>query len=62
VIATGLDPAKLRIVVRHNGTVWEDFSSGDQIWDTATWLHEMSKTADASSGRRALDGHQGRRR
>jgi 2-keto-4-pentenoate hydratase/2-oxohepta-3-ene-1,7-dioic acid hydratase in catechol pathway len=49
-IVTGLDPAKLRIVVRHNGRVWEDFSSGDQIWDTATWLHEMSKTATLHPG------------
>ena len=24
--------------VRHNDTVWEDFSSADQIWDTATWI------------------------
>src|SRR5262245_18499414 len=49
-IVTGLDPAKLRIVVRHNGTVWEDFSSGDQIWDTATSLHEMSKTVTLHPG------------
>jgi 2-keto-4-pentenoate hydratase/2-oxohepta-3-ene-1,7-dioic acid hydratase in catechol pathway len=49
-IATDLDPAKFRIVVRHNGTVWEDFSSSDQIWDTATWLHEMSKTATLHPG------------
>jgi 2-keto-4-pentenoate hydratase/2-oxohepta-3-ene-1,7-dioic acid hydratase in catechol pathway len=49
-IVTGLDPAKLRIVVRHNGSVWEDFSSGDQIWDTATWLAEMSKTATLHPG------------
>jgi len=43
-------PRKFRIVVRHNGTVWEDFSSGDQIWDTATWIHEMSKTATLHPG------------
>ena len=49
-IVTGLDPGKLRIVVRHNGTVWEDFSSADQIWDTATWIHEMSKTATLHPG------------
>jgi len=36
--------------VRHNGKVSEDFSSGDQIWDTATWLHEMSKTATLHPG------------
>jgi 2-keto-4-pentenoate hydratase/2-oxohepta-3-ene-1,7-dioic acid hydratase in catechol pathway len=49
-IVTGLDPRELRIVVRHNGTVWEDFSSADQIWDTATWIHEMSKTATLHPG------------
>ena len=49
-IVTGLDPGQLRIVVRHNGTVWEDFSSADQIWDTATWIHEMSKTATLHPG------------
>ena len=49
-IVTGLDPRQLRIVVRHNGTVWEDFSSADQIWDTATWIHEMSKTATLHPG------------
>jgi 2-keto-4-pentenoate hydratase/2-oxohepta-3-ene-1,7-dioic acid hydratase in catechol pathway len=49
-IVTGLDPGKLRIVVRHNGTVWEDFSSADQIWDTATWIHEMSKTSTLHPG------------
>ena len=49
-IVTDLDPMKFRITVRHNGTVWEDFSSADQIWDTATWLHEMSKTATLHPG------------
>ena len=49
-IVTGLDPGNLRIVVRHNGTVWQDFSSADQIWDTATWIHEMSKTATLHPG------------
>ena len=49
-IVTGLDPRELRIVVRHNGTVWEDFSSADQIRDTATWIHEMSKTATLHPG------------
>ncbi len=49
-VVTGLDPGRLRIVVRHNGTVWEDFSPADQIWDTATWIHEMSKTATLHPG------------
>ena len=25
-------------------------SSADQIWDTATWIHEMSKTATLHPG------------
>jgi 2-keto-4-pentenoate hydratase/2-oxohepta-3-ene-1,7-dioic acid hydratase in catechol pathway len=58
-IATDLDPAKFRILVRHNGTVWEDFSSADQIWDTATWLHEMSKTATLHPGDVLWMGTQG---
>jgi 2-keto-4-pentenoate hydratase/2-oxohepta-3-ene-1,7-dioic acid hydratase in catechol pathway len=41
-IVTGLDPTQFRIIVRHNGSVWEDFSSADQIWDTATWIQELS--------------------
>ena len=58
-IVTGLDPTKFRIVVRHNGTVWEDFSSADQIWDTATWLSEMSKTATLYPGDVLWMGTQG---
>jgi 2-keto-4-pentenoate hydratase/2-oxohepta-3-ene-1,7-dioic acid hydratase in catechol pathway len=58
-IVTGLDPGQLRIVVRHNGTVWEDFSSADQIWDTATWIHEMSKTATLHPGDVLWMGTQG---
>ena len=58
-IATDLDPGKFRIIVRHNGTVWEDFSSGDQIWDTPTWIHEMSKTATLHPGDVLWMGTQG---
>ena len=54
-----LDPTKFRIVVRHNGTVWEDFSSADQIWDTATWIHEMSKTSTLHPGDVLWLGTQG---
>src|SRR5918999_260431 len=42
-IVTRLDPSQFRIIVRHNGNVWEDFSSADQIWDTATWIQELSR-------------------
>jgi 2-keto-4-pentenoate hydratase/2-oxohepta-3-ene-1,7-dioic acid hydratase in catechol pathway len=58
-IVTGLDPRQLRIVVRHNDTVWEDFSSADQIWDTATWIHEMSKTTTLHPGDVLWMGTQG---
>ena len=49
-IVTDLDPRGFRIIVRHNGAVWEDFSSADQIWDTATWIHELSKYATLYPG------------
>ncbi len=42
-IVPDLDPMNFRIVVRHNGTVWENFFSADQIWDTATWIEELSR-------------------
>ena len=58
-IVTGLDPANLQITVRHNGTVWEDFSSRDQIWDTATWIQEMSKYTTLHPGDVLWMGTQG---
>ncbi len=58
-LVTGLDPTDLRIIVRHNGTVWEDFSSGDQIWDTATWIQEMSKYTTLHPGDVLWMGTQG---
>ena len=42
-IVTDLDPTKFRIIVRHNGEVTQDFSSSEQIWDAATWIHELTK-------------------
>jgi 2-keto-4-pentenoate hydratase/2-oxohepta-3-ene-1,7-dioic acid hydratase in catechol pathway len=58
-IVTDLDPLKLRIVVRHNGTVWEDFLSGDQIWDTATWIEELSRYTTLHPGDVLWLGTQG---
>lgn len=58
-IATGLDPTHLQITVRHNGTVWEDFSARDQIWDTATWIQEMSKYTTLHPGDVLWMGTQG---
>jgi len=58
-IVTDLDPTKLRITVRHNGTVWEDFSSADQIWDTATWIEELSRFTTLHPGDVLWMGTQG---
>jgi 2-keto-4-pentenoate hydratase/2-oxohepta-3-ene-1,7-dioic acid hydratase in catechol pathway len=58
-IVTGLDPTNLRITVRHNGTVWEDFSSRDQIWDLATWIQEMSRYTTLHPGDVLWMGTQG---
>jgi 2-keto-4-pentenoate hydratase/2-oxohepta-3-ene-1,7-dioic acid hydratase in catechol pathway len=58
-IVTGLDPTKFHIVVRHNGTVWEDFSSADQIWDTAAWIEELSRYTTLHPGDVLWMGTQG---
>ena len=58
-IVTGLDPTKFRIIVRHNGTVWEDFSSADQIWDTATWIQKLSRVTTLHPGDVLWMGTQG---
>jgi 2-keto-4-pentenoate hydratase/2-oxohepta-3-ene-1,7-dioic acid hydratase in catechol pathway len=58
-IVTDLSPKGFRIIVRHNGIVWEDFSSSDQIWDTATWIHELSKYATLYPGDVLWMGTQG---
>ena len=58
-IVTGLDPTNLRIIVRHNGDVWEDFSSSEQIWDAATWIQELSKYTTLHPGDVLWMGTQG---
>ncbi len=58
-IVTGLDPTQLRIIVRHNGAVWEDFTSAEQIWDTATWIEELSKYTTLHPGDVLWMGTQG---
>ena len=58
-IVTGLDPTQVRIIVRHNGAVWEDFSSADQIWDTATWIQELSTYTTLHPGDVLWMGTQG---
>jgi 2-keto-4-pentenoate hydratase/2-oxohepta-3-ene-1,7-dioic acid hydratase in catechol pathway len=58
-IVTGMDPTGFHIVVRHNGDVWEDFRSREQIWDTATWIQEMSRYTTLHSGDVLMLGTQG---
>jgi len=58
-IVTGLDPTQLQVTVRHNGTIWEDFSSQDQIWDAATWIQELSKYTTLHPGDVLWMGTQG---
>ena len=58
-IVTGLEQDKFRIIVRHNGKVNEDFTSAEQIWDTATWIMEMSKYTTLHPGDVLWMGTQG---
>lgn len=58
-IVTGLPYESLRIVVRHNGTVWQDFTTAEQIWDAPTWIIEMSKYTTLHPGDVLLMGTQG---
>jgi 2-keto-4-pentenoate hydratase/2-oxohepta-3-ene-1,7-dioic acid hydratase in catechol pathway len=58
-IATGLDAKSLRIQVRHNGSVWEDFSPAAQIWDVATWIYEMSRYTTLHPGDTLWMGAEG---
>ncbi len=58
-IVTGLDPMGLHITVRHNGDIWESFFSRDQIWDTATWIQEMSRYTTLHPGDVLMLGTQG---
>ena len=58
-IVTGLNPNNFHISVRHNGEVWEDFYSRDQIWDTATWIQELSRYTTLHVGDVLWMGTQG---
>ena len=58
-IVTDLDPNGFHITVRHNGDVWEDFYSKDQIWDTATWIQELSRYTTLHAGDVLWMGTQG---
>ena len=58
-IVTGLNPKNFHITVRHNGEIWEDFYSKDQIWDTATWIQELSRYTTLHVGDVLWMGTQG---
>ena len=49
-IATGLDPNDLRVTVRHNGQVWEDFSSADMISGVASYIEVISEYSTLGHG------------
>jgi Fumarylacetoacetate (FAA) hydrolase family len=46
-------------IIRHNGKVWEDFASADQIWDTASWIEELSRYTTLHPGDVLWMGIQG---
>jgi 2-keto-4-pentenoate hydratase/2-oxohepta-3-ene-1,7-dioic acid hydratase in catechol pathway len=58
-IATGLDPTDLRIQVRHNGLVIADFSSAEQTWSVAHWIHALSQNTTLHPGDCIMMGTQG---
>ena len=58
-IVTDLNPNDLHITVRHNGEIWEDFYSKDQIWDAATWIEELSRYTTLHVGDVLWMGTQG---
>ena len=58
-IVTDLPHDGFRIIVRHNGQVWEDFTSAEQIWDVPTWIIEMSKYTTLHPGDVLMMGTQG---
>ena len=58
-IATGLDPNNRRIIVRYNGSVWQEFNSSEQMWDAATWVAELSRYSTLHPGDAIWMGTQG---
>jgi 2-keto-4-pentenoate hydratase/2-oxohepta-3-ene-1,7-dioic acid hydratase in catechol pathway len=58
-IATQLDPLNIRIEVRHNGQVIADFSSSEQIWSIAYWIHILSQNTTLHPGDCIMMGTQG---
>ena len=42
-IVTGLDPTNLETTIRLSGRVVSQFNTGTMIFDTATYISEMSK-------------------
>ena len=58
-IATGLDATDIKIQVRHNGQVIADFSSAEQTWSVATWIHTLSQNTTLHPGDCVMMGTQG---
>jgi 2-keto-4-pentenoate hydratase/2-oxohepta-3-ene-1,7-dioic acid hydratase in catechol pathway len=49
-IVTGLDPNDMRTVIRVNGKVTDDFATNNMIFDTATYIAEVSKYCTIEPG------------
>jgi len=58
-IATGLDPLNIQIEVRHNGQTIADFSSAEQTWSVAEWIHILSQNTTLHPGDCIMMGTQG---
>lgn len=57
-IATDLDPLNIRIEVRHNGQTIADFSSAEQTWSVAEWIHILSQNTTLHPGDCIMMGTQ----
>jgi len=49
-IVTGLDPAKMETVIRVNGQETDRFATNNMIFDTATYIAEVSKYCTIEPG------------
>ena len=49
-IVTGLDPAKMETVIRVNGKETDRFATNNMIFDTATYIAEVSKYCTIEPG------------
>lgn len=58
-IATHLDAENIRIEVRHNARTIADFSSAEQTWSVAQWIHVLSQNTTLHPGDCIMMGTQG---